>query len=102
MIYVVWILVLAGFLVVLFALGRSLLTIRRIRQSLEEATLGTKAVAEGDLTYRMDATQPDDFMRLAQNFNRMVTQLETTTVSKDRLEAGESKLTEANAYFAKR
>ena len=101
MIYAIWILALTIFLAVLFALSRARFTIRRIRQSLEEATLGTLAVAEGDLTYRMEATQPDDFIHLAQNFNRMVTQLETTTVSKDRLEAEEAKLREVNAYLAR-
>jgi signal transduction histidine kinase len=57
-------------------------------------TEGTQAIARGDLSHRIQVTSRDEFADLANDFNRMVEQLETTTVSKSLLEANEQKLKE--------
>jgi signal transduction histidine kinase len=53
---------------------------------------GTEAIAGGDLTHRIQPTSRDEFADLANDFNRMVEQLEATTVSKSLLEVNEQKL----------
>ncbi len=74
-----------------------LMIFRSINNPLRQLMEGTSAVAAGDMTYRMPSDGRDEFARVGQNFNRMVSQLETTTVSKVRLEMNEERLREANS-----
>jgi signal transduction histidine kinase len=88
------------FLIPLFllsALGAALLLIRIITTPIRRLIAGTEAVSYGDLRYRLVPTGRDEFADLAQHFNRMVAQLEVTTVSKGRLEASEQRLQETVA-----
>lgn len=55
---------------------------------------GTRAIGEGDLGYRIAAPGSDEFSDLAHEFDRMVGQLQETTVSKDALQASEKRLSE--------
>jgi signal transduction histidine kinase len=68
------------------------LLVRVIRVPLAQLNRGTRAVAGGDLTHRVRAAANDEFGDLAQQYNRMVEQLQATTVSRDRLEASEGQL----------
>lgn len=72
------------------AIGCMLVLMIRVR--LRELTRGTKAVTDGDLSYRVRTAANDEFGDLAAQYNRMVEQLEATTVSRDRLEASEANL----------
>ena len=69
-----------------------LLLVRVIRVPLARLNRGTRAVAGGDLTHRVSPAANDEFGDLAQQYNRMVEQLQATTVSRDRLEASEATL----------
>ena len=51
------------------------LTVRSIREPLKRLTEGTKAVADGEFVYRIEASSSDEFSELAQSFNRMVRRL---------------------------
>lgn len=51
------------------------LTVRSIREPLGQLTEGTRAVAEGRFTFRLDAERNDEFSRLAAAFNSMVERL---------------------------
>jgi len=63
-----------------------------IRSALAKLNRGAKAVAAGDLSQRIEPATNDEFGDLALEYNRMVEQLQATTVSRDRLEAAERKL----------
>jgi signal transduction histidine kinase len=63
-----------------------------IRAPLAQLNRGTKSITDGDLTYRIDQASNDEFGDLATQYNRMVEQLQATTVSRDRLEESEGKL----------
>ena len=89
-------------LFILSSIGAALLITRSIKKPLKELMDGTQAVAAGDLTYRLAPRYRDEFAELAENFNWMVAQLETTTVSKDRLEASEKKCQLAYDKFVQR
>jgi len=56
---------------------------------------GTLAVAEGDLSHRIERRGRDEVATLTDNFNRMVARLQATTVSKDALSASEGRLRES-------
>ncbi|MGZ9216839.1 MAG: response regulator [Candidatus Binatia bacterium] len=84
-------------LFILCAIGAVLLIMRSIKRPLKQLMDGTQAIAKGDLTYRLVPRGTDEFGELAENFNRMVVQLDATTVSKVCLEASEEKLRVANA-----
>jgi PAS domain S-box-containing protein len=84
-------------LFILCAIGTALLILRSIKRPLKQLMDGTQAIAQGDLTYRLVPRGTDEFAELAENFNRMVVQLDATTVSKVCLEASEEKLRVANA-----
>ncbi len=88
-------------LFVLCAIGAVLLIMRSIKRPLEQLMDGTQAIAHGDLTYRLVPRGTDEFGALAENFNRMVVQLDATTVSKVCLAASEEKLRVANASLIK-
>ncbi|MCC2672672.1 MAG: domain S-box, partial [Armatimonadetes bacterium] len=81
---------------VLCCMVTAMLLIHLIRTPVRELMQGTIAVASGDLRYRIPRPGRDEFGELAHNFNRMVDQLEATTVSKERLEASEQKLQDAD------
>ncbi|MDY7095754.1 MAG: ATP-binding protein [Acidobacteriota bacterium] len=51
------------------------LTVRSIREPLHQLTEGTRAVAEGRFTFRLDAERNDEFSGLAAAFNSMVERL---------------------------
>ena len=70
------------------------LLIRAITRPVTALMEGTEAVRAGDLSYRVSPLSRDELGELAQRFNDMVGQLQTTTVSKDRLEESEEKLQE--------
>jgi signal transduction histidine kinase len=53
---------------------------------------GTEAVRGGDLSYRINAAEGDEFSDLARHFDDMVAKLQTTTVSKELLEGSEKRL----------
>jgi signal transduction histidine kinase/HAMP domain-containing protein/ActR/RegA family two-component response regulator len=74
----------------------AMLLIHLIKSPVRKLIQGTIAVAAGDLRYRIPQPGRDEFGDLARNFNRMVDELEVTTVSKERLEASEEKLKETN------
>jgi C4-dicarboxylate-specific signal transduction histidine kinase len=83
------------YLIPLYLLAAGLigwLLVRFIRVPLAHLNRGTRAVAGGDLTHRVSPAANDEFGDLAQQYNRMVEQLQATTVSRDRLEASEGEL----------
>lgn len=74
----------AGFVGALF--------VRSIMRPLDRLRSGTEAISHGNLAYRIPPAGSDEFSDLAERFNQMVEQLESTTVSKDRLLESETKL----------
>lgn len=76
----------------LVALAAGVLLILAIVRPLRRLASGTEAIGAGDLDYRVAEHGQDEFAALARQFNRMVAQLQETTVSKSRLEASESRL----------
>jgi len=91
---------LTGILTALFlvsAVAVALVLRRSITQSVKWLMTGTAAIGRGDLSYRIAPRGRDELAELAQQFNRMVAELEATTVSKSALEASEAKLHAANA-----
>ncbi|HEX9871918.1 MAG TPA: HAMP domain-containing protein, partial [Candidatus Tectomicrobia bacterium] len=88
------------FLIPLFllsAIGTALLLIRVITNPVKRLMQGTDAISHGDLNHRLIPTGRDEFADLGHHFNEMVAQLQATTVSKDLLEASETKLQETVA-----
>ena len=63
---------------------------------LREATI---EVNRGNFDIRLEPTMSGDVGELTEDFNKMVAQLQATTVSKELLEAEEQKLKELNAYL---
>lgn len=88
------------FLIPLFVFsgwGIAALFIRTVTGPLLELRRGTEAIGRGDLRHRIVATGRDEYADLARQFNRMVVQLQITTVSKELLEVSEEKLHETVA-----
>lgn len=84
-----------GWLIPAFLLsagGVAFLVIRSVLGPVRTLIRGTRAIGQGDLSHRIAAPGQDEFGELAAEFNRMVVQLEATTVSKALLEASEQKL----------
>lgn len=79
-------------LYVLCALAIGALLVVFIMRPLQRLTKGTEQVGQGDLEYRIPERGTDEFNDLAQEFNRMVSQLQATTVTRDLLEESENKL----------
>jgi len=84
-------------LLMVSALGIALLLVHVIRSPVRALMNGTEAIARGDLTHRLRVTGRDELADLGNAFNRMVEQLESTTVSKTLLEANERQLTQTVA-----
>lgn len=60
------------------------LTVRSIQRPLNRLAGGTRAVADGDFSVRLDSSGRDEFGRLAESFNQMVHRLaELDQVKKD-------------------
>jgi signal transduction histidine kinase len=71
--------------------------IRTLTRPLQALRDGTVAIGRGDLGFRIPTAGRDEFADLARQFNRMVVQLQVTTVSKELLEMSEEKLHETVA-----
>ena len=78
----------ASLLIALVAVVVTRHLVGRVRRLMD----GTQAVAEGDLSHRIERRGRDEVASLTDNFNRMVAQLEATTVSKAALEASDASL----------
>jgi signal transduction histidine kinase len=70
----------------------ALVLTRSVVGPLRQLQAGTVAVGRGDLDHRIQVTSKDEFGDVAAEFNRMVEQLRTTTVSKEALERSERRL----------
>lgn len=68
------------------------LLIQRITRPLGKLAQGTQAVSGGDLKHRIETHGEDEFSDLGREFNRMIEQLQATTVSRNLLEVSEEKL----------
>jgi signal transduction histidine kinase len=79
-------------LFVLSAVAIAFLLVRVITRPVKALTAGTHAVARGQLTHRVQPMGRDELADLATEFNRMVAELEATTVSKRQLEVSDEKL----------
>jgi signal transduction histidine kinase len=77
---------------VLSALAIALMLVRAITGPLGRLRAGTASISEGNLRHRVEGMAHDELGDLAEDFNRMVTRLEATTVSKERLETSEAEL----------
>jgi two-component system sensor histidine kinase/response regulator len=97
MTYAIWLSAIAIATLVLVAVAAGLRKTRRGSKALHALMRGIQAVGKGDLSYRMAS----EFGALAENFNEMVSQLEKRSVSKESLEASESKLQDLNAYLSR-
>jgi len=73
-------------------LGVGALLFDFIMRPLRRLMTGTRAIGEGDLGYRIAAPGSDEFSDLAHEFDRMVGQLQETTVSKDLLQRSDENL----------
>lgn len=92
--YIIWLCAILIALFVLFAVATAKCKMCGIRRALDELIRGTKAVAEGDLTYRLTPGRRGEFRKLAENFNEMVAKI---LVAKERLEASKNKMRDACA-----
>ena len=61
---------------ILATLGLVFLLLQRLRKPLAELLRGTRTLAEGDLSHRIDITGRDEFAHLGQSFNRMAADLQ--------------------------
>jgi len=79
-------------LVLLLGSGMGVYLFQSIVEPMRRLTKGIDAVRQGDMNYRVVPKDPhaqDEWTALTDYFNRMVEQLETTTVSKTSLEASD-------------
>jgi signal transduction histidine kinase len=53
----------------------SLLIVRSISKPLAHLTEGTRAIADGQFSYRLDSSRGDEFAQLARDFNKMTSRL---------------------------
>lgn len=84
-----------GWLVPLFVVTAalaSLMLTRTVTRPLKSLARGTELVSRGDLAYRAPIVSRDEFAILAQDFNRMVSRLEETLVSREALARSEQEL----------
>ena len=71
------------------------LVLRYHTRSIGVLVAGAEAIGKGDLTYRVRVASRDEVGRLADSFNRMVEELQKTTVSRDYMDSILSHLNEA-------
>jgi PAS domain S-box-containing protein len=71
------------------------LVLRYHTRSIGDLVAGAEVIGKGNLSHRVKVTSQDEVGRLANSFNRMVEDLEKTTVSRDYLDALLSNLNEA-------
>ncbi len=64
----------------------SIITARSITKPVGELVSATEALARGDRSHRVDIKSGDEFEYLGLSFNRMVEELDKTTVSRDYVE----------------
>lgn len=90
-----------GILVLLAAVTTAGLLIRSVVRPIRQLRTGAKTVGRGDLSHRITLSggSKDEFAELAAEFNRMVEQLQATTVSKTLLERSEHELLETVAQL---
>jgi len=81
-------------LLILVTLTALLVLLRSIMRPIRALIRGARIVAGGDLDHRVDGLRDDELGHLAGAFNRMVERLQTTLVSKERLELSEALLSE--------
>lgn len=86
-------------LYVLCAAAIGALLVVFITRPLQRLTQGTEQVGHGDLEYRISERGTDEFNDLAHEFNRMVSRLQATTVTRDLLEESENKLRDTVAQL---
>lgn len=86
---------------VVLGFGLAVLMIRSITRPIRELGKGTEAVSAGDLSLRLPVKGQDEFAQVTARFNRMVAELESTTVSKNRLEESHHELQQINARLQK-
>ncbi len=67
------------------SIGAGWWIVRHISSSVEGLRAGTDMVAQGNLRYRVHGQGRDELGLLARRFNKMVAQLEATTISKEEL-----------------
>ena len=81
----------AGIIIVMLAAGFSLYVSQRINRPITEMQQGAGRFAKGDLTYRLDVPQLEEFGALAKAMNAMASQLHsriyTITEQRNELEA---------------
>lgn len=70
----------------------AVILIRSVLDPLRRLKAGTQAVGRGDLGHRIEISNHDEFGDVAAEFNRMVEQLRSTTVSKEALERSDRRL----------
>lgn len=58
---------------------------RRITRPIQELNIAARSLADGDWSQELTIDRPDEVGELARSFNHMVKNLQTTTVSRDRL-----------------
>lgn len=79
-----------------FALWSGLNASKRINRSMQNLLTAASEFARGNLYYQADIIEHDELGRLTYAFNKMVTSLRTSTVSRIHLEAVNRTLEEAN------
>jgi len=79
-------------LVIVFSLVIIYYLIISVTRPAEQLVAGAKALGSGDLDYRIPELGKDELGQIAEQFNVMAGRLETTTVSRDKLEESESAL----------
>ncbi|HXK59186.1 MAG TPA: HAMP domain-containing sensor histidine kinase [Acidobacteriota bacterium] len=66
----------AAGIAVLLSFVVSFVVVRSISHSLKQLTSGARAVAQGEFSYRLDASGTDNFSQVARDFNFMVSKLD--------------------------
>ncbi|MEZ5440624.1 MAG: ATP-binding protein [Lysobacterales bacterium] len=89
-----------SFVLLASALGAVFLALalaRRIARPIQRLAAATEAVAQGDLTVKLDEAGDDELTALARGFNRMTRRL---TEADQRVRAGQAELETERAYLA--
>lgn len=68
-------LILMGLMAIILGVLGAIITSRKITRPLDELVMGTVAIADGDLDYRIDIHTGDELEGLARSFNQMTAQL---------------------------